>query len=252
MKITIFGGHEQVATLLLPMLVRGGHHVIAVVRKPDHVESAERTGATVLVSDIEHLDEVGTRQLVAGSDAVVFAAGAGGESLDRTYAVDRDAAIRTIDAAVAEGVGRFVMLSHVGSGRDNVPEDNPFHAYADAKATADDHLRRAALNWTIVGPGKLTDGVRTGLIEYGDHVMKGETARGNVAELIAGVVGRTDLAGVTIRFRDGRITIWEAMESLARRATGHPVAPLREGRYLMEATPARARMALEPRRVEMK
>lgn len=243
MKITIVGGHGQVATLLLPMLVRGGHGVVGVVRNPGHVEAVEATGATVLVRDIEHLDELGTRQLVAGSDAVVWAAGAGGENLERTYTVDRDAAIRTIDAAVAEGVGRFVMLSYVGSGRDHVPVDSPFHAYADAKATADEYLRRTALNWTIVAPGQLTDDVRTGLIEYGDHVIKGETARGNVAELIAGVVGRTDLAGVTIRFRDGRITIWEAMESLARRATGHPVAPLREGRHLME--PAPRQVALE-------
>lgn len=246
MKITIVGGHGQVAALLLPMLVKGGHHVTGVVRNPDHVGAVEMTGATAVVSDIEHLDELATRQLVAGSDAVVWVAGAGVVNRERTYAVDRDAAIRSIDAAVAEGVSRFVMLSYVGSGRDHVPETSPFHAYADAKATADDHLRRATLNWTIVAPGQLTDDSRTGLIEYGDHVMKGEAARGNVAELIAGVVGRTDLSGVTIRFRDGRIAIWEAMESLARRAAGHPVAPLREGRHLMESTPRRA--ALEPRR----
>jgi len=250
MKITIIGGHGQVAALTLPLLVRGGHHVTAVVRNPGHVEAVEVTGATVLVSDIEHLDELGTRRLLAGNDAVVWAAGAGGENPDLTYAVDRDAAIRTIDAAVAEGVSRFVMLSYVGSGRDHVPEDNPFHAYADAKATANDHLRRTALNWTIVGPGQLTDNGRTGLIEYGDHVVKGETARGNVAELIAGVVGRTDLGGVTIRFRDGRITVWEAMESLARRAAGHPVALLREGRLLMDTPPRQT--ALESRRARMK
>ncbi len=246
MRITIIGGHAQVAALTLPLLVRGGHHVTAVVRHPDHVKAVEVTGAAVLVSDIEHLDELGTHQLLAGSDAVVWAVEAGTENTDSTYAVDRDAAIRIIDAAVAEGVGRFVMLSYVGSGRDHVPEDNPFRPYADAQATADDHLRRAGLNWTIVGPGQLTDDGRTGLIEYGDHVVKGRTSRGNVAELIAGVVGRTDLHGVTIRFRDGRITVWEAMESLARRAAGHPVALLREGRHLMDTPPRQH--ALTPRR----
>lgn len=244
MKIVIIGGHGQVAALTLPLLVKGGHRVTAVVRNPDHVEAVEATGTTVVVSDVEHLDELGTRQLVAGSGAVVWAAGAGDENPGHTYAVERDAAIRTIDAAVAEGLGRFVMLSYAGSGRDHVPEDNPFHVYADAKAAADGHLRRTALNWTIVAPGQLTDDGRTGRIEYGDHVMKGGTSRGNVAELIAGVVGRTDLGGVTIRFRDGRIAVWEAMESLARRAAGHPIALLREGRYLMDATPRQA--ALEP------
>ncbi len=229
MKIMIVGGHGKVALLAAPMLAQGGHQVASVVRNAEQVADIEATGATAVVSDVERLDDQDTRELVRGSDAIVFTAGAGGGSMERTYAVDRDAAIRVIDAAVAEGVDRFVMVSYVGSGRDNVPEDNPFHAYAAAKAAADDHLRRTALNWTILGPGQLTLDERTNRIEYGDHVMAGETSRGNVAELVAGVVGRTDLGGVTINFRDGAIAIWEAMESLARRADGNPVARLREG-----------------------
>lgn len=217
------------ALLTAPLLVRGGHHVTAVVRNPDHRADVEATGATVVVSDVEHLDGAETRLLVAGNDAVIWAAGAGGGSRERTYAVDRDAAIRVIDAARAEGVGRFVMLSYVGSGRDSTPEDNAFHAYADAKAAADQHLRRTDLNWTILGPGELTDDVRTGRIEYGDHVVQGRTSRAHVAELIAGVVGRSDLDRVTVFFRDGRIAVWEAMESLARRASGNPVAPRGKG-----------------------
>lgn len=229
MKIMIIGGHGKVALLAAPMLTVGGHAVTSVIRKQDQVPDIEATGAVALVSDVEHLDEIGTRALVSGSDAIIWAAGAGGGSKDRTYAVDRDAAIRVMDAAVAEGVGRFVMVSYVGSGRDEVPADNPFHAYADAKAQADSHLRGTGLNWTILGPGQLTLEEGSGRIEYGDHVMAGKTSRANVAEVAVGVVGRTDLQGVTINFRDGNVAIWEAMESLSRRADGSPVAPLREG-----------------------
>ena len=99
----------------------------------------------------------------------------------------------------------------------------------DAKAQADAHLRGTSLNWTILGPGQLTLDEGTSRIEYSDHVTEGETSRANVAELAVGAVGRTDLDGVTINFRDGKVAIWEAMESLARRAEGNPVAPLREG-----------------------
>lgn len=232
MRIVIFGGHGQVARLATPLLVKGGHRVTSVVRNPGHVADVEGAGATALVSDVERLDETAMRQLVRGNDAVIWAAGAGAGDPERTRAVDRDAAIRTMDAAVAAGVGRFVMLSYAGSGRDNVPEDNPFHAYAKAKAAADEHLRRASLNWTILAPTQLTDDARSGRIQYGGQVSKGRVSRGNVAELLVGVVGRSDLAGVTIRFRDGRTSVWEAMESMARRAAGHPVAPQREGRRL--------------------
>lgn len=229
MKIMIIGGHGKVALLAAPMLARGGHDVISVVRNPDQCDDVESTGAAAKVADVEHLDAPDLRELVRGCDAIVWSAGAGGGSPERTRAVDRDAAIRVIDAAVAEGVDRFVMVSYVGSGRDDVPADNPFHTYATAKAEADNHLRRTALNWTILGPGGLTLDEPTGRIEYGDHVVEGKTSRGNVAELVAGVVGRSDLAGVTVNFRDGNVAIWEAMESLARRADGNPVAPLREG-----------------------
>lgn len=217
MRVTIIGGHGKVALLAAPLLAAAGHDVRSVVRNGEHVPDVEATGATAVVADVEHLDQTDTRALVRGSDAIVWSAGAGGGDPKRTYAVDRDAAIRAVDAAVAEGVGRFVMVSYVGSGRDSVPEDNPFHAYATAKAAADDHLSRTALDWTILGPGQLTLDEPTGRIECGDHVEEGATSRGNVAQVIADVVARTDLGGLVIRFRDGRVTVGEAMDTLARR-----------------------------------
>jgi hypothetical protein len=39
-------------------------------------------------------------------------------SPERTYAVDRDAAIRSIDAAVAAEARRYVMVSYFGAGPD--------------------------------------------------------------------------------------------------------------------------------------
>lgn len=229
MKIMIIGGHGKVALLAAPQLASGGHEVVSVVRHAHQVADIEESLATALVSDVEQLDVNGTRDLVRGFDAIIWAAGAGGGSEERTYAVDRDAAIRAMDAAVAENVSRFVMISYVGAGRDEVPQDNPFHAYAEAKAQADEHLRGTDLNWTILGPGQLTLEEGSGRIEYGDQVTSGETSRANVAELAVGVVGRTDLGGVTIDFRDGNIAVWEAMESLARQSDGTPVALLREG-----------------------
>ena len=217
MRVTLIGGHGKVALLAAPLLTAGGHDVRSVVRNTEHVSDVEAVGATAVVADVEHLDQSATRALVRGSDVIVWSAGAGGGSPKRTYAVDRDAAIRTIDAAVAEGVGRFVMVSYVGSGRDHIPEDNPFHAYATAKTAADEHLRGTALDWTILGPGQLTLEEPTGRIEYGDHVTEGATSRGNVAQVIADVVGRSDLGGLVIRFRDGTVTVAEALDSLARR-----------------------------------
>ena len=65
---------------------------------------------------------------------MVFAAGAGGGNPQRTYAVDRDAAIRSIDAALKVDVPRYVIISYFGAGPDHgVPEDNSFFAYAESQ-----------------------------------------------------------------------------------------------------------------------
>ena len=153
MRITIFGGHGKIALLLAPLLVEAGHEVTSVVRNPDHVADVEATGATALVSSVEDADLDTLTALLAGQDAVVWSAGAGGGSPERTYAVDRDAAIRTMDAAAAAGVERYVMVSFSGATPDAlVPEDNPFRHYQDAKIAADEHLRGTDLDWTILGP----------------------------------------------------------------------------------------------------
>ena len=231
MKITIIGGHGKVALLTAPLLTAGGHVVRSVVRNQQQRGDIEETGAECVVADVETMDTDALTGLLEGTDAVVWSAGAGGGSPERTYAVDRDAAIRTIDAAAAAGVARFVMVSYVGSGRDDVPEDNPFHHYAKAKAAADDHLRASALSWTILGPGQLTEEEASLKYDLGDHVVEGgPTSRANVAHLISAVLPLSDLSGQTIRFHDGSMALQDVLVTLTRSATHTPVAPLREGR----------------------
>lgn len=229
MLITLIGGHGKVALLAAPLLTEAGHKVRSVVRNEDHRSDVEATGAECVVADVETMSTDALTDLVDGSDAVIWSAGAGGGNPDRTYAVDRDAAIRTIDSAAAAGVHRFLMVSYVGSGRDDVPEDNPFHHYATAKAVADDHLRQSPLQWTILAPGRLTDADASLGYEIGAHVTEGDTSRGNVAHLIVEVLPRTSLAGATLHFRDGSIALSDALVTLERQASGTQTAHLREG-----------------------
>ena len=209
MRITIFGGHGKIALLLAPLLVEAGHEVTSVVRNPDHVADVEATGAAALVSSVEDADlELLTSQL-EGVDAVVWSAGAGGGSPERTYAVDRDAAIRSMDAAVAAGVGRYVMVSFSGATSDAlVPEDNPFRHYQDAKIAADEHLRGTELSWTVLGPGTLTLEPSGGSVNPGAGFNDGdETSRELVAQVAAAVLADDRAARTTLVFGDGDVPI---------------------------------------------
>ena len=208
--VTIIGGHGKVALILAPQLVRAGHAVTSIFRNPDHVADVQQTGAEPVVADVEKLSVDEIAGLLQGQDAVVWSAGAGGGSPERTYAVDRDAAIRSMVAAEQVGVSRYVMVSWAGSSADHgIPEDHGFFPYADAKLAADDHLRGTGLDWTILGPGALTDAPATGAIDL--EPPYGEVSRGTVAQVIVAALRFPETQGRFIPFADGAVPIEDAL-----------------------------------------
>ncbi|OBG47906.1 NAD-dependent dehydratase [Mycobacterium alsense] len=208
--VIVIGGHGKVALQLARILTERGDAVSSVFRNPDHSDDVAATGARAVVADIERLDTDELARLLEGHDAVVFSAGAGGGNPARTYAVDRDAAIRLVDAAGRAGVRRFVMVSYFGAGPDHgVPRDNSFFPYAEAKAAADAHLRSSGLDWTVLGPGRLTLEPATGRIALGEG--KGEVSRADVALVAAEALSDDSTIGRTIEFNNGETPIAEAL-----------------------------------------
>ncbi len=210
-RILIIGGHGKVALLLAPLLVERGDEVTSVIRNPDHSAEVAATGAAPLVADVESLSVDELADLFRGHEAVVWSAGAGGGNPARTYAVDRDAAIRSMDAAAVAGASRYVMVSYFGARADHgVDSDNPFFAYAQAKAAADDHLRGSDLAWTVLGPSSLTLGAPTGRIDT-TASESGSVSRADVAAVVAAALADDATIGRTIRFNSGGVPIPEAI-----------------------------------------
>ena len=210
-RILLIGGHGKVALLLEPLLVEAGHQVTAVIRNADHEADVAATGAAPLVADGEALDTDQLSALVSGNDVVVWSAGAGGGSPERTYAVDRDAAIRSIDAAGRAGARRYVMVSYFGAGLDHgVDPDNSFFPYAEAKAAADEYLRASGLDWTIVAPSTLTLDAPTGRIDV-EATASGSVSRADVAAVVAATVDTSTTIGEMIRFNAGSVPIADAL-----------------------------------------
>jgi nucleoside-diphosphate-sugar epimerase len=213
-RIAIIGGHGKVALRLSSLLADRGHQVTSLFRDPEQTDEVRETGATPVVLDVEESTAEEIARRIEGHDALVWSAGAGGGNPARTYAVDRDAAIRSMEAADRAGVDRYIMVSYLGASLDHgVPEDDPFFAYAEAKAAADDYLRNTALDWTILGPGRLTLDEPTGRIAVGTEIEEAgrETSRGNVARVAVAVLGEPRTIGTTIDFVDGETPIGEAI-----------------------------------------
>ena len=209
MKVTIIGGHGKIALLAASKLSKRGDEVLSVVRNPEHVGDIAEAGATAVVLDIESASAAELAEVFEGSDAIVFSAGAGGGDPERTYAVDRDAAIRSMNGAGIAGAKRFIMVSFLNADTEHlVPLDDPFYPYMAAKIAADEHLRSSGLDYTILAPGSLTLEDATGSLNPApESSADSSTSRGNVAQAIVAALDDPASIGRTIGFSDGNIPL---------------------------------------------
>jgi uncharacterized protein YbjT (DUF2867 family) len=213
MRVVIAGGHGQIARLLEARLAEDGDQPVGVVRNPDHVTDVEKTGAEAVVLDLEEADADQLAEVLEAADAVVFAAGAGPNSgTARKETVDKGAATLLADAAERAGVRRYVMVSAMGTERADPDSDEVFQVYLRAKAAADDDLMSRDLDWTIVRPGRLTDGPATGRVQVGT-LLRGEIPRADVAHVLAVVLHTDSTIGTSFDLLAGHQTIEAALGS---------------------------------------
>jgi nucleoside-diphosphate-sugar epimerase len=209
--IVIAGGHGKIALRLGRLLDQRGDRVRSLIRDPAQTPDVEATGAEPVVCDLEHAGEQELARVIAGADAVVFAAGAGpGSGSERKWTMDYAGAVKLIAAAKAAGVDRYVMVSSRGADPD-APGDDTFAVYLQAKGKADAELRESGLAYTIVRPGRLTDDPGTGRISAGEDTGDGSVSRDDVAAVLASAVHDPALAGVVLDVVGGDTPIEEAL-----------------------------------------
>ncbi|WP_226005757.1 SDR family oxidoreductase [Natrinema salinisoli] len=206
--VLVAGAHGQVGRHVTESLAERGDTARAMIREASQADEMERLGGEPVVADLtETVDHA-----VEGCDAIVFAAGSGGEDV---YGVDRDGAIRLIDAASTAGVDRFVMLSSMGADDpDAGPE--PLRDYLIAKAEADEYLRNSELVSTIVRPGELTTESGTGEIRAGTglELGSGDIPREDVAETLVTAIDFEPVYGATFEILSGDESIEAALETI--------------------------------------
>lgn len=191
MRIVIAGGHGKIALLLAQQLTRRGDQVHALIRDPNQAADIAASGGVPVIYDMERDTAADLAAAVAGSDAVVFAAGAGaGSGAARKYTVDHNGSVQLADAAEHVGVSRFVQISTMGAGSSPEPgTDEVWAAYLDAKTRAEEDLRGRDLDWTILRPGMLTDAEGNGLITLGPPpIPRDSVPRADVAATLASIL----------------------------------------------------------------
>ncbi|GAB3968482.1 NAD(P)H-binding protein [Actinoallomurus acanthiterrae] len=218
MRIVIAGGHGKIALHLERLLAARGDGVVGLIRNPDHAADVTATGAAPVVCDLESASLEDVAVHLDQADAVVFAAGAGpGSGTARKDTVDRAASALLADAAQRAGVRRFVQISSMGAGKPPEPgRDDVWSAYINAKTAAEEDLRGRDLDWTILRPGRLTDGPATGRVLLAESVPRGAVTRADVAAVITALLGSPGTTGRTLELVGGDTPIEDAVRAHAR------------------------------------
>ena len=211
MKVLVAGAHGQVGRHLVRLLAEAGHEVRAMIRDGSQALEIESFGGTPVVADLEG----DPAPAAEGSDAIIFTAGGGpGSGAAKKETVDRQGAVKLIDAAKRYGVRRYVMVSAMGA---DDPESGPeaMRPYLRAKGSADASLRESGLEYTIVRPGRLTDAPPTGRVAAAASLgRRGEITREDTAGVLVATLTAPNTHGKTFEVLGGDTPIDEAVESL--------------------------------------
>lgn len=206
MNVLVAGSHGQVGQQVTHILAKSDHGVRGIVRAESQASDIEDLGAEPVVADLTG----DVSHAVEGIDAIIFAAGSGGEDV---WGVDRDGAINLVDEAESEGIHRFVMLSSINADRpENGPEE--LREYLQAKAEADEYLRKSDLTYTIVRPGPLTDEDGTGRIRTGANLDGDDVdiPREDVSRTLVAALEAESTFGKTFELAAGDKPIEEALQ----------------------------------------
>ena len=192
MKITVFGASGKTGSLLVKQALEAGHEVRAYVRTPSAFK-IEEPGLEMIVGQLDDKDKL--REAIHGADACVSTLAVG--TLTKSYPEVVKGINTIVQIMEEEKVPRFVYMSSLGVGQSRVKMPQPIRFLVldlflrvpiAQHLKNEETIRKSGLQWTIVQPGGLTDGIKTGKYKSGTDLEKikgnASVSRANVADFI--------------------------------------------------------------------
>ncbi|KAL2644729.1 hypothetical protein R1flu_012316 [Riccia fluitans] len=182
LKVTVAGATGRTGRLIVEELVSRGVPVTAMVRDPAKARDLDRVlNVDVVKADLYNYEAV--KKAIGDSNVVICAIGASGLPFDPigTYRTEFEGVKNLVAAAKNGGkVKKFVLISTIGV---SFLQIVPLIFW---KKQAELYLQRSGLDYTIIRPGGLKNGVdksETVLMKSADTQFGGSITRRKVAEL---------------------------------------------------------------------
>jgi putative NADH-flavin reductase len=192
MKVVIFGANGKTGLLLVEQALAKGHQVYAYIRRAGSI-LIDNPKLKIVVGNLN--EPLKMKDTISGADACISALGGGSltkHSIEMTNGIKNIISIMEITK-----VHRLIYLSSLGANESRYLIPQPLRfvltgillrvPLADHN-TNENNIMKSKLQWTIVRPGSLTDGLLTGDLKHGTEKtkMKGSAtiSRANVASFM--------------------------------------------------------------------
>ncbi|KAL3233723.1 hypothetical protein RNJ44_03763 [Nakaseomyces bracarensis] len=224
LRVAVVGANGKVGRLLINLMKNQKSNFatpLALVRKEEQVKYfQDEVGVDASLTSIESATVPELQNALKGCDAVVFSAGAGGQSMERIFTVDLEGCAKVIEACEKTGISRFIIVSAIKAEDRSFWWDTSLRSYYIAKKAADLYVRQSNLDWTILHPGFLgTDPAKGKLVQVDQIETKKDNnyhiERADVAQFIVdALLNPEKTVKKTIPLANGDVPIKDFIGSL--------------------------------------
>lgn len=206
MKIVIFGASGKTGSLLVDQALEKGHQVTAYVRRTNSI-STEHDNLKIVIGNLN--EKLKLIDALTGADVCISTLG--GNSLTHRTPALVEGIANIVNAMEQAGTKRFMYMSSIGAGDSRFLMAQPIRFLIVSlflRVPLADHnlneelIAKSKLDWTIVRPGGLTDGVLKEDVNFGKDIipMKGNRSisRASVAAFILKQVDNKALFGSAV------------------------------------------------------
>jgi putative NADH-flavin reductase len=207
MRILIIGASKGIGLETSRQSLAAGYDVRALARSASLIKLHDTRLEKVRGDALSQHD---VEAALVGVDAVIVTLGVGLGELIKPVHLFSDATRVLIAAMKDQGVNRLICVTGFGAGDSRasigplqrVPFQIVFGRAYDDKSRQEQLIKESGLHWTIVRPGVLTNGLRTGrykVLREPSEWRNGIISRSNVADfLVKQIDDRTFISGTPV------------------------------------------------------